>query len=370
MKLTTPFMHTLTAQVLRQQNDGNVTLSPSTVMLGTVLVTLAATKDSPTHKEACAVLKMDTDNEDEYLEECKKIREDLTKGGGQVKVSMATGMWCQNVKSSFTQLCLDKLEAQVRELAGYQAINGWVAENTKGMIKDVLTTDPDGPLVAVPVLAFEGPWTYMMEDDEETGDFFFSPTEKEMQCPMMHLATELQYTEINGVQIVELPYGKDQEFKAYVLLPPMLLNGTGVSSNVEAAIDLIADTANWHGLKNSLDRKSVNLGMPQFKVEENMSLNDTLCKLGMPTAFGQDSTFGRLSDNPDVYLKNMQHLVKIEVNTVGTKAAAAAPVVFATRGSGGGRRKVIDMDVNRPFVFMITRDDVILFASLVRKPEQ
>lgn len=39
-------------------------------------------------------------------------------------------------------------------------------------------------------------------------------TDAPMHCPMMHLTAELQYTEINVLQIVELTYGKSPDSKS------------------------------------------------------------------------------------------------------------------------------------------------------------
>jgi serine protease inhibitor len=51
-----------------------------------------------------------------------------------------------------------------------------VEENTNDMIKEVMTSDRDGSLVVVKFMAFDGKWTYIMEDDEETSKFHYSPT--------------------------------------------------------------------------------------------------------------------------------------------------------------------------------------------------
>jgi serpin B len=364
MKLGTEFMHTFAAEALSNPVDkDNVTVSPVCVMFATVAVALAATKNSETHVETCAVLGMDMHNEEPYLEQCKKIREEVTENCGNVKVSMALSMWCDNVKPDFTERCKDRLAAQVRGLVGYEFINAWAKENTGGMITEVLTKDPEPPLYLMPVVSFTGTWTNMFEDYQDK-EFRWSETEK-MPCKMMHLNAKLMYTEFAGVEIVELPYGVGLcvPVKAYVLLP------VEDTLSVDCCLDLIADTAHWKGVKNSLEEAYMFLTMPPFKVEGSTSLNGTLGDLGMATAFGGNSSFTRLSDNPDVFLKNIQHVVKIEVNKEGTTAAAATPVQFATRGKRVGP-KSIEMQVVRPFVFMITCGESILFASAIRKPVQ
>ena len=120
---TSTFLHALSAASLRQEGAVNAAVCPVSVLMGTVAVALAATKNTETHKEACKVLGMDAE-----------VR---------VQLSIATSMWCENVKPAFTLLCQQKLQAQVRGLGGCKAINAWVTENTNGMIKEVMDTDPD-----------------------------------------------------------------------------------------------------------------------------------------------------------------------------------------------------------------------------------
>jgi serpin B len=89
----------------------------------------------------------------------------------------------------------------------------------------------------------------------------------------------------------------------------------------------------------------------------------------MQDAFDGSDHFTRLSDNPDVFLKEVVHAVKIEVNEAGTEAAAATAAVFATRGSRPPK-DYIDMQVNRTFVFLLmnTVTKALLFAAVIKNP--
>lgn len=113
----------------------------------------------------------------------------------------------------------------------------------------------------------------------------------------------------------------------------------------------------------------VRLELPRFTAETSLSLNDSLKALGMDEAFDGSGHFTRLSDNPDVYLKEVVHAVKIKVDEDGTEAAAATAAEFVTRGSRPPK-DYVDMQVNRTFTFLLTNTvtQTLLFAAVVKNP--
>ena len=370
------FLHNLTASVL-SQNSHNLAVSPVSVFYAMMSVVVAATKDSKTHEEACATLGLDKDQEAAFLYAFGKIRASLVKGSAQVKVHMASSLWCKaDVKQSFRELCLEKMSMQVGPLGGKDSINQWVEDQTLGMIKEVLTEDPEGPAVVVNVLFFKGEWTTQFSPkDTYKSKFYLSSESGETEgvpCDMMKLKDRMPYIHFNYLQIVEMSYGDDERFCAYVILPTPggLSHDTSIPPLEKAIETIFKDPGAWEHIYDSMATEFVHLHLPRFTVECQLGLKDTLSAMGMPTAFGPGSSFDRLCDD-DIVVEDVKHRVKIEVNEVGTKAAAATAVVFATRGSRPREPRCIDVVVDRPFVFMVY-DTVTrwpLFVAKVSKPE-
>jgi serpin B len=372
------FLHNLTASVLSQDSH-NLAVSPVSVFYAMMSVVVAATKDSKTHEEACATLGLDKDQEAAFLYAFGKIRASLVKGSAQVKVHMASSLWCKaDVKQSFRELCLEKMSMQVGPLGGKDSINQWVEDQTLGMIKEVLTEDPEGPAVVVNVLFFKGEWTTQFSLEDTYKSKFYVPAEsgktEGVPCDMMKQKCRMPYIHFNTLQIVEMSYGDDKRFCAYVILPTPggLGDDTSVTSLDQAIKTIFTEQDEWENLSDCMSSGTlVNLHLPRFVVECQLGLKDTLSAMGMPTAFGPGSSFDRLCDD-DVVVEDVKHRVKIEVNEVGTKAAAATAVKFATRGSRPPEPKWIDVVVNRPFVFMVydTVTKWPLFVAKVSKPEE
>jgi len=96
---------------------------------------------------------------------------------------MASSLWCKaDIKQSFSELCLKKMSMQVGPLDGKDAINAWVEDQTLGMIKEVLTEDPQGLAVVVNVLFFKGEWTtQFLPEDTYKSKFYVSAESGETQ---------------------------------------------------------------------------------------------------------------------------------------------------------------------------------------------
>jgi serpin B len=368
------FIHALTVSVLSQDSP-NLAISPVSVFYAMMSVAVAATRNSKTHDEVCCTLGLDKDHEDAFLYNFDKIRSGLVKGSELVKVYMATSLFCDaNVKQSFRDMCLKKMSMQVAHLGNKDSINAWVEGQTFGMIKEVLTEDPKGPAVVVNVLFFKGEWTFKFEPNDTYKSHFHVPTEsgetRQIDCDMMKLKAQMSYAEFKRLQILEMSYGDDGRFCAYVVLPNLLENGTPIWTLEEATNKIFCEEGLWNDIVWSMSEETVNLHLPRFTVECQLGLKDTLSAMGMPTAFGPGSSLDRLCDE-DVVVEDVKHRVKIEVNEEGTKAAAATAVVIATRGHRPPEPRCIDMVVDRPFLFMVydTVTKWPLFVAKVSTPE-
>ena len=159
----TRVMHTLAAQMLCH---GVVAVSPVSLYECLVLVCLGTTKNSETHKQICEVLRMDEEDEDAFLLECKTMCIALLSEHVGVSLEMGNSLWGDGMKTSYTELCAKRMDAQVRPMASCTVINAWVADQTKGMITKLLSSDPPGPVVLVNVLTVKDMWTHRFDVDQ------------------------------------------------------------------------------------------------------------------------------------------------------------------------------------------------------------
>ena len=116
--------------------------------------------------------------------------------------------------------------------------------------------------------------------------------------------------------------------------------------------------------------ESVNAAMPKFSFDYSIKLNDTLTRLGMPTAFSDVADFSALNavaDNP-LHIGLVLHKTHITVDERGTKAGAVTLVAMNECTAVAEPPKTVRLD--RPFVFMIVDEKAKLpvFIGCVLDP--
>ena len=158
---------------------------------------------------------------------------------------------------------------------------------------------------------------------------------------------------------MELPYSGN-ELAMTVLLP----KPDSSVAELEAAIG----TDGIEAILETLSPTRVDVSIPRFKFEAELSLSGYLQRLGMIDAFDDNiADFSGISDT-FLYITHVLHKAFIEVNEEGTEAAAATAVVMGTKSIRLDMPKVFMAD--RPFVFLIrdARTGSILFLGRMADP--
>lgn len=110
----------------------------------------------------------------------------------------------------------------------------------------------------------------------------------------------------------------------------------------------------------------VDLSLPRFGIETKVDVSDTLAGMGMPAAFSDAADFTGITSEVDLAISAVVHQANIDVDELGTEAAAATAVSMAESGPP----RHVTMTVDRPFLFVI-RDvptGTVLFMGRVADP--
>ncbi len=203
--------------------------------------------------------------------------------------------------------------------------------------------------VLVNALYFKGVWTYKFDPKKTTAQPFTLAKGNQRPVPMMHQARrDFAYRETGTAQAVSLPYG-DGRFEMVVVLP---------KQRGDARAWLLANAgANWRSLVGPgafMPHRGA-LALPRMKLSFHAELKDTLRKMGMPAGV---QVFGEVS--------KVIHQSEMEVNELGTKAAAATAVITG-RSPGAS---AFTMTVDRPFLLALRerRTGLLLFLGYVADP--
>ncbi len=250
-------------------------------------------------------------------------------------------------------------------------INTWVEKQTQSHIRDLLpprSIDPMTRLVLVDALYFSGRWASRFERSRTRPAPFQAYGERRVKVPMMRQEGTFKYAEVEGAQVLEMPY-QGGALSMVIVLPR---EPTGLPALERA---LSAETLDrW---LSALSPRRVRVSLPRFTLRPKRSipLGSTLKTLGMPTAFTPEADFTGMieaaGDRGGLFIDAAFHQVFVEVREEGTRAAAATAVVIRTRGGGGHRQlKPVVFRADRPFLFLIrdTKSQLLLFLGRVTHP--
>jgi len=354
---------------------GNLAFSPASI--STALAMTWGGAVGPTSDEMRKMLHFEGSAE-EVLTSAGKVAADLQRGDALV-LAIANRLFGEKT-FTFQKPYLDSTEKlfgaplEPVDFAGApdparQHINQWVAGRTKDRIKDLIPAsgiDGETRLVLVNAVYFLADWAEPFDKSATTDLSFWANGKTEKPVPTMRRSAAMPFAEVDGTQLVELPYVGGR-FSMLVVVP--------AQRDGLPALEAKLDVARFDSWVKALATEQVFLSMPKFEIDppSSIALRDALQSLGMKTAFlrGQ-ADFSKIADPPRpadrLFVGNVFHKAFVKVDEKGTEAAAATAVVMP-RG-GGAPKKARQLAVDRPFLFFL-RDrttGTILFVGRVVDP--
>jgi len=179
---------------------------------------------------------------------------------------------------------------------------------------------------------------------------------------LMNLTADFKYAEVEGLQLLELPYAGD-DLEMVVLLPREIDGLKGME-------DMFNEQNLDHWLAQAREQK-VAVFLPKFKMAAQFSLAKPLAEMGMTDAFSPSANFSGMDGERDLFISAVVHKAFVDVNEEGTEAAAATAVVVRSMAVMMPRPTPI-FRADHPFIFLIrdTHSGSILFLGRMVDPTQ
>jgi serpin B len=355
-------------EIVRQEQNKNVFVSPLSVSMALGMTYNGANGSTETAMRQ--TLELGDMTLPEINSSYTSLIELLSQLDPQVRFQLANSIWYRQeytFEPEFINLNQTYFNAVVRGLdfndpGAAKIINGWVEQNTNGKIKQIVD-DPINPatvMFLINAIYFKGIWTYRFEPQNTQDDWFKRLDGSQKQCKMMSLKSDLKYFANAQFQAIDLPYG-DAGFSMTILLSS---RQTPIDSLVAAI-----NQENWLTWTGSFSRQTVNLFMPKFVLEYNLTLNETLEALGMDIAFTNQADFTKMCRTDKLLISEAKHKTFVEVNEDGTEAAAVTSVEMALTSGRGGSGEIW-MRIDHPFIFAIRENQsgTILFVGKIVDP--
>jgi serpin B len=352
--------------------DGNLFFSPYSI--STCLAMTYAGARGDTAAQTARTLHFDTNQLQlaaSFGELQKQLNSEQEKKG--IELNIANGLWGQKdhlFLPAFLDIAKQSYGATLKQVdfrthadTARTEINDWVDHKTKGKITDLIqpgVLDPATRLVLVNAIYFKGSWAREFDKHSTTkAPFTVTPNQKP-EVPLMNLTDDFKYADVDGLQLLELPYVGD-DLSMVVLLPREPDGLKGVE-------DLLNPQTLDRWLAQAREQK-VAVSLPKFKMSAQFSLAKPLAEMGMTDAFSPNANFSGMDGERDLFISAVVHKAFVDVNEEGTEAAAATGVVMRMNAVMMPRPTPI-FRADHPFIFLIrdTRSGSILFLGRLVDP--
>lgn len=285
--------------------------------------------------------------------------------------------YSQYVKDEYKNKLLSNYNAEIKYDAFKNAdnINNWIENKTfgqiKNMLRDEIVTDPDNEMFLINALAIDMAWKDKFDGEDTRGDTFYLDNGNTMTVTMMNKETKsnsISYYKDNDITVLTMDleeYEKEQmEFIA-------IMPNNNLSNYVENfEIDTLENITNNLTLASNT-KYGLNISIPRFSFDYDLSLEDDLKTLGITDAFNPDlANFSNMSSKSPLWVGGALHKANIDFTEKGVKAAAVT-IIYMTDGMMlADEEKPIEIKIDKPFMYLIRdkKTGEIWFVGTVYEP--
>ncbi len=346
---------------LREREPGpNIFISPLSISIALTMTYNGAVGE--TEHAMAEVLEIEGLGLDTVNHSNAALRNSLENPGPKVEISIANSLWSRQgveFNTNFLERNQQFFEAEIASLdfsipQAIKIINGWVNTNTNGKIEEIVSEiGPGTVLFLINAIYFKGSWQDEFDTSQTRPGIFQLSDGSEKQVEMMSRTGQYPYFRGEHFEAAGLPYG-DGRLSMYIFLP-------NLDSNLNEFLEGL-NAESWKHWLSQFHKETLYMMLPRFKLEYEVTLNDTLRALGMGIAFSGGANFSGMGP-PGLFISEVRHKTFVEVNEEGTEAAAVTAVTMVESAEPVFR-------VDRPFFFTIydTTTETILFMGTVTEP--
>ncbi|KAE8666004.1 60S ribosomal protein L7a [Hibiscus syriacus] len=254
-------------------------------------------------------------------------------------------------------------------------VNAWAETSTRGLIKNLLTTEAlkslneRTALILANALYFKGTWARFFDSSRTKTRAFHLSNGHTVHVPFMtNLGFErYHYRSFDGFKILKLPYKSTRptrKFAMYFFLPDAR---DGLKSLLEM---FKANPEYFDGRFDLVEGKVSDFWIPRFRFEFEFEASEAMIEMGLDLPFDRmkaELTEMVLYANGLLFVKKVFHKCFIEVNEEGTEAAACTAVIIEQQSQSC---PIASFVADHPFMFMIKEEisGVVFFVGSVLNP--
>ncbi|MEE0957999.1 MAG: serpin family protein [Ruminococcus sp.] len=343
-----------------RQKDQNVLVSPLSVMSALGMAQTGARGKTLSQMEQTLGISRDTLNRycKNYINNTYVSDNPFMESS---KFSIANSAWVNSslpsltLNSDYTNTIKENYNASIEKLPfdsnAVQKINGWVNDNTDGMIPSVIDDiDSESMMCLVNALAFDGKWARQFDLRWDVREDKFTNADS-TKSDVEYLTSEENHyiKDTNAAGFYK--YFSDYHYAFAAIVPD-----AGVT--LKTYLDSLTGTK-LRSLLKYAKNEPVDIELPKFKLDYSVLLKEPLQDMGITNAFSpQKADFSNMVTGAvyKPFISRVIHKTAIDVNEAGTKAAAVTAIIVEP----GAAPEIIEphkVYLNRPFLYMLIDTD-------------
>lgn len=352
--------------------EDNVIVSPANLYLA--LAMLSETTDGDSRAQLLSLLGLE--NTDASRAAGNYVWRNLYGETSTGKTQLASSVWLnenvpyneETLQVLAEQYLASTFSAPMGDEKTDKAIGEWINENTGDLLQDAagnIQTKPETVMLLLTTLYFKDQWSSEFWADATKKDTFTAADGEKQTVDFMHRTDDrAAYYRGENYTVAELGFRGGQSMR--FLLPDEGTTLESLLADGKAVGGLMA-----YGMDAALPSAEIHWSVPKFDVDSNLELTDALKALGVTDVFDfNKADFSPLVDkekfDESVAVTQVQHAARVKVDEKGCEAAAFTAVTADAMSAAPEDLPVVEMDLNRPFAFLITGvDGLPLFLGSV-----
>ncbi|MBR3561646.1 MAG: serpin family protein [Oscillospiraceae bacterium] len=365
-------------QLFEGVSEGNVVYSPANLYLA--LCMLAETTDGESRAQVLNLLGLGS--VEQARGAASAIWRSLYRNGITDKTLLANSLWL-NEQFDYHEDTVDTLardyyastfRSAMGESATDDAIRAWINENTNHLLENAangLKTDANTLMMLISTLYFKGTWADQFEQFNTREDTFTTASGTEQTVDFMHRTKNGNYYRGEGFTVASLPFRDGAAM--WFLLPDEGVSFDQITRNLPMmAVDTLEGCYELPALELAAQQGygEIHWSVPKFDVDSDLDLIPALQALGVTDVFIDGAAdFSPLTDL-DALVSAVKHAARVKVDEEGCEAAAFTAIMVESTAAMPEQLPVVEMNLNRPFGFLITGvNGLPLFTGLVSTME-
>lgn len=316
-----------------------------------------------TADEICSVLGYGKGEIDAVNDYCLSMLKQLPDLDKRTKLTIANAIFVNKNYSLLNSYKTDVgkfYEAEVENLdfsknsSSTKAINKWCSDHTKGLVPEIIdSVDPRILAYLLNAMYFKSQWKEKFPKGNTSKETFTDERGVKTTVQMMKNEKRFAYQDDDVIRAVCLPYGNGA-YSMMVILPAEGKTLSDVTNYLEMNT--------WEDFQRRMVMCDVDLKLPKFETKFEITLNDILSAMGMPSAFDPMKADFKAMSDAAMCLSVVKQKAAIKVDEEGTEAAVVSMTGMATAAYPGDH---IVFHADRPFLYLITESSTgaILFAG-------